>query len=121
DVFTRDRPLRMPDQCCDRDLGETQIVRNAHKAVPQYVRRRSRTGYFGLRRPGVGLFSITPASTAYEKMPPSRPIVRIAVPRPPRTMVLPRSFSVFIVTRVLPAMTSFRLFMSGLVMSCTRR
>ena len=49
-------------------------------------------------------------------MPPRRPTVRVAVPAPPRTMALPRSFFVLTETRVLPAMMSFKtLLMSALV------
>ena len=39
-------------------------------------------------------------------MPPSSPIVRVAVPRPPSTIALPRSLAVFSTVAVLPAATS---------------
>lgn len=39
DVFARDRSLGMTDQCGNRNLGETQIVRNARETVPEHVRR----------------------------------------------------------------------------------
>src|SRR5882724_2830000 len=47
-------------------------------------------------------------------MPPRRPTVRVAVPAPPLTTALPRSFLVLTETRVFPAMMSLRtLFRRG--------
>jgi hypothetical protein len=44
--------------------------------------------------------------------------VRVAVPTPPRTLALPRSFFVLTLTRVFPAMMSFKtLLMSALTRS----
>lgn len=38
DVLARDRPFGVPDESRDRNLGESEVVRNACEAVPQYMR-----------------------------------------------------------------------------------
>ena len=49
-------------------------------------------------------------------------MVRVAVPTPPRTLALPRSFFVLTLTRVFPAMMSFKTALtSALTSSLTRR